>query len=333
VVLAGGIVLLGAVSAVGFGVFFVGRPLRLLSEKASRVGQGDFTGPLHISGRDELSELAATINRMCDQLVESQRRISAETEARIAALEQLRHADRLKTVGRLASGVAHELGTPLNVVGGRASMIAAGQLSSDDVAENARIIKAQSERMATIIRQLLDFARSRPAHRERADVQSIVTQTLGLLATLARKRNVSLNMAPSDEAVWATVDTGQIQQVLTNLVMNALQAMPKGGKVTVSIGHEQAKPPDGHDRADGDYVCVRVEDEGEGIPEESMQHIFEPFFTTKEVGEGTGLGLSIAYGMIREHGGWIDVKSEPGEGSAFSVFLPREVSECDGESS
>ena len=333
VVLAGGIVLLGGVCAVGFGVLFVGRPLRLLSEKAGRVGQGDFTDPLHIPGRDELSKLAATINTMCDQLVESRKRISAETEARIAALEQLRHADRLKTVGRLASGIAHELGTPLNVVGGRASMIAAGQLTSDEVAENARIIKAQSERMATIIRQLLDFARSRPAHRERADVQSIATQTLALLATLARKRNVNLEMTRSDEAVWATVDTGQIQQVLTNLVMNALQAMVKAGTVTVSIANEQANPPDGHDHGGGNYVCVRVEDEGEGISEGSMQHIFEPFFTTKEVGEGTGLGLSIAYGIIREHGGWIEVKSEQGKGSSFSVFLPREAGECDGGSS
>jgi two-component system NtrC family sensor kinase len=331
VVLTGGIVLFGGLSAVGFGILFVGRPLRLLSEKAGRVGLGDFTGPLHIPGRDELSELAGTINTMCDQVVESQKRIRAETGARIAALEQLRHADRLKTVGRLASGIAHELGTPLNVVGGRASMIAAGRLSPDELVENARIIKAQSDRMARIIRQLLDFARSRPPCRERADIRNIATQTLSLLATLARKRNVSLTMTSSDAPVWATVDAAQIQQVLTNLVMNALHAMTQAGKVTVSIQCERARPPGERGRADGDYVCVRVEDEGEGISKESMQHIFEPFFTTKDVGEGTGLGLSIAYGIIREHGGWIDVKSELGEGSSFSVFLPREVEECDGE--
>jgi two-component system NtrC family sensor kinase len=333
VVLAGGIVLLGGLTAVGFGILFVGRPLRLLSEKAGRVGLGDFTGPLHIPGHDELSGLAATINTMCDQLVESRKRIGAETEARIMALEQLRHADRLKTVGRLASGIAHELGTPLNVVGGRASMIVAGKLSPDEIVENASIIKAQSDKMATIIRQLLDFARSRPPHRERTDIRSIATQTLSLLNSLARKRNVNLTMTPADASVWATVDAGQIQQVLTNLVMNALQAMTRKGNVTVSLQCERACPSEEHGGAAADYVCVRVEDEGEGISKESVQHIFEPFFTTKDVGEGTGLGLSIAYGIIREHGGWIDVKSNPGEGSAFSVFLPREVGECDGESS
>ncbi len=333
VVLTGGIVLLGGLTAVGFGVFFVGRPLRLLSEKAGRVGLGDFTAPLHLPGRDELSELAATINTMCDQLVESQKRISAETEARITALEQLRHADRLKTVGRLASGVAHELGTPLNVVGGRASMIVAGKLPPDDVVENARIIRAQSDRMATIIRQLLDFARSRPAHRERTDLRSTATQTLSLLTALARKRNVNLTLTAAEAPVWAIVDTGQVQQVLTNLVINALHAMTRGGTVTVSVQCERACPPEAHGGAAGNYVCVRVEDEGEGISKESLQHIFEPFFTTKDVGEGTGLGLSIAYGIISEHGGWIDVKSEVGAGSVFSVFLPGENDPCDGESS
>ena len=333
VVLAASMVLLGGLTAVGFGVLFVGRPLRLLSEKAERVGAGDLTGPLRIPGHDELSKLAATLNTMCDQLVESQKRISAETEARIAALEQLRHADRLKTVGRLASGIAHELGTPLNVVGGRASMIAAGRLSADDVVENARIIKAQSDKIATIIRQLLDCARSRPARRAREDIRSIATQTLGLLNTVAVKRNVNLTLTSDDAPVWATVDAGQIQQVLTNLVMNALQAMTRKGNVTVSIQPERARPPEGYGKGEGDYVCVRVQDEGEGISRENMQHMFEPFFTTKDVGEGTGLGLSIAYGIIREHGGWIDVQSEVGRGSTFFVFLPQETGPCNGGSS
>ncbi|MCB9850773.1 MAG: HAMP domain-containing histidine kinase [Phycisphaerales bacterium] len=333
VVLSGGIILLGGVTALAFGLLFVGRPLRQLSEKAVRVGTGDFSGPLHLPGRDELSGLASTINTMCDQLVESHKQIISESEARIAALEQLRHADRLKTVGRLASGIAHELGTPLNVVGGRATMIAGGKLTDAEVVENARIIKSQSDRMATIIRQLLDFARARSQQRERIDLRTIASQTVDLLTSLARKRNVNLVNDPAADPIWATIDSGQILQVLTNLVMNATQAMHHAGNVTVSTAYATATPPDQQEPAESEYVCLRVTDEGEGIAPDSIRQVFEPFFTTKDVGEGTGLGLSIAYGIIREHGGWIDVQSEVGKGSCFSVYLPREANACDRESS
>src|SRR5208337_2658068 len=136
------------------------RPLDLLIAKARRIGGGDLTGPVHLRSRDELAELAENLNHMCAKLAESETRLRQETAARIMALEQLRHADRLKTVGRLASGIAHELGTPLNVVAGRAGLIGSGKLDSQQIVESAAAIKQEADKMTTIIRHLLDFARA-----------------------------------------------------------------------------------------------------------------------------------------------------------------------------
>lgn len=327
-ILMGVLVLLSGLVALFLGVVMVGRPLHRLIEKVRRVGTGDLTGALHLRGHDEFVELTAALNTMCEQLAESREKVREETATRIAALEQLRHADRLRTVGTLASGVAHELGTPLNIVSGRAGLITAGNLSNAEVVENANIIKAQSNRMATIIRQLLEFARRRSPQKAWVDLRQIARQTLNLMAPLGKKRKTTLSLAGEDAPATAKVDAGQIQQVLTNLIGNALQAMPQGGKVEVGIRHEHARPPEGHEGSEGEYLCVYVLDEGKGISEENMRHLFEPFFTTKDVGDGTGLGLSIAYGIVHEHGGWIDVKSELGKGSCFSVYLPEEVAGC-----
>jgi two-component system, NtrC family, sensor kinase len=309
-----------ATIAMGLGFWFVGRPIQALCDKARRVGLGDLSGPLAVRQHDEIGELATELNAMCDQLGETNRQLGAATEARIAALEQLRHADRLVTVGQLASGVAHELGTPLNVMSGRAKMIARGMVAGDAVMDSARIIAEQAARIAAIIRQLLDFSRRREPSLGPADLRPIVTRTVELLATLARKRGVVLAVEGSEDALAARVDPGQIQQVLTNLVVNGLQAMD-GGRLVVRLERRRATPPPDVGGIPGEYAAVTVEDQGAGIAPEHLPRIFEPFFTTKDVGEGTGLGLSVAYGIVREHGGWIAVQSRPGAGSRFTVFL------------
>jgi two-component system, NtrC family, sensor kinase len=322
-VLIATLVMLGlcAAIAMGLGFWFVGRPIQALCDKARRVGVGDLSGPLDVRQHDEIGVLATELNAMCEQLGETNRQLGAASEARIAALEQLRHADRLVTVGQLASGVAHELGTPLNVMSGRAKMIARGMVAGDAVADNARIIAEQAARITTIIRQLLDFSRRRAASLGPADLRPIVTRTVELLATLARKRGVTLVVESTEEELAARVDPAMIQQVLTNLVVNGMQAMGEGGRLTVRLARRQGVPPVDVDGAPGEYATVTVEDEGAGIVPEHLARIFEPFFTTKDVGEGTGLGLSVAYGIVREHGGWIEVQSRPGQGSRFTVFL------------
>jgi signal transduction histidine kinase len=292
-----------------------------LAEKARRVGRGDFSGPLALGRRDEMGELAAEMNAMCERLVEARAAVAAQAAARIAVLEQLRHADRLMTVGKLASGIAHELGTPLNVVEVRAGMIAAGEASGDEARAYARAVVEASEHMTRIVRQLLDFARPRGPDRAEEDVRRIAARTLELLEALAGKRGVALALRGGPPAV-AEVDAGQLQQVLTNLVANAIQAMAGPGEVEVTVERRRASPPAGSGGAEGVHVVVRVRDAGRGIAEEDLPHVFEPFFTTKDVGEGSGLGLSVAYGIVREHGGWMEAESRQGEGSVFSVYLP-----------
>ena len=306
------------------GLFFVVRPMRRLVAQARRVGLGDLSLRLDLPQKDEIGELGLEMNAMCDRLESARREVAAETDARLRAVEQLRHADRLMTVGKLASGIAHELGTPLNVVSGRARMIVddpAGPL----VVENARIIRSQTDRMATIIRHLLDYARRREPKRAVTDLAALAKQTLALVAPLAQKHGVALEIDPESADVRARVDPMQIEQVVSNLLVNGIHAMPKGGPLRVSLRREELAPPSGAG-ADAASACasIYVRDAGAGIPAEHVGRIFEPFFTTKGVGEGTGLGLSVAYGIVADHGGWISVHSEPGAGSTFGVHLPDE---------
>ncbi len=319
-------ILVSGAVALLLGLWFVGRPLRLLTDRMRRVAEGDLASHVQLRQHDELGQLADEFNQMCDRLAAANARATAATAARLLALQQLRHADRLTTVGQLTSGVAHELGTPLNVVWARAKMIAKRDVVGDEAADSARVIAEQSVRMIGIIRQLLDFARPRPPRREQVDLSQVVKCTAALMAPVASRPNVKLATQGTDRAWPALADADQIQQVLSNLVLNAVQAMPHGGPVTISVDQRRARPPADHGGPEADYLCVSVSDAGEGITPENLQRVFEPFFTTKEVGAGTGLGLSVSLGIVREHGGWIDVESQPGQGSCFRVYLPAETS-------
>jgi len=341
---------LGAMSflAVGLvwiaGIRWVARPLDRLIEKTKRIGEGDFSDPLPVRGKDELSQLAGALNDMSMQLANQQERIVRETTDRLQTVEQLRHADRLKTVGRLAAGIAHELGTPLNVVSGRAGLIASGKLPPDEVAASAQTILSESDRITHIIRQLLDFARQNAARSENVHLGELLRQTVALIQPMADDQAVTIELPEVTNRTIAA-DLGQLQQVLTNILVNAIHAMPGGGQIVVNAGTTRAVHPDalslspGEPTANGatsrrdsptseerEYLTISIQDQGHGIPRENLADIFEPFYTTKDIGEGTGLGLSIAYGIIQDHGGWIDVDSEPGQGSCFTIYLPQESS-------
>lgn len=304
------------------GSFFVGRPVRALVEKARRIGRGEFGEPVVLASRDELAEVADELNATSDALVVANANVARETAGRIATLEQLRHADRLTTVGKLASGVAHELGTPLNVVVARAEMIARGETTPDETHDYAEVIVSSAQKMTRIIRQLLEFARRRGPRKERRDLAGITEHVLDLLRHLAQRQNVELSLDKSGGPYEADVDAGQIEQVLTNLVVNAVQAMPRGGPVEVSVRRERAKPPADHGGPEGEWLALHVRDHGQGIAPDVLPHVFEPFFTTKDVGTGTGLGLSVAHGIVSDHGGWIAVESSLMHGSTFVVYLP-----------
>jgi len=300
--------------------WIISRPLAMVGEQARRIGAGDLSHRLPISGSDEVSALVSELNAMCDQLRDARTRADQEAEKRLTALEQLRHADRLRTVGTLASGIAHEIGTPLAVITMRAKMIASGEVPGEEAPAGAKIIAGQADRVAKIVRQLLDFARRRQPNRAEADLADLAEHTTNLLVTLAKKSNVQLKVERGEEAVRAEVDAAQIEQALTNLVINAIHAMPRGGTVTVAASRRKASPP-GTD-TERECAVVAVTDEGTGISPEHLERIFEPFFTTKGVGEGTGLGLSVTHGIIQDHEGWMTASSEVSKGSTFTLYLP-----------
>ncbi len=315
---------LSGLIAMLLGTLLVGQPIRRLVDKTRRIAAGDLSRPLALHQHDEIGELAREIDAMCERLTAARAQIAAETAARFSAIDQLRHADRLATVGKLASGVAHELGTPLNVASERARMIASGEVSGAAAADGARIIAEQTQRMTSIIRQLLAFARRHTPNKARHDLQRIARDTAALLLPLAERRGVVLRVKEDRLGSTAEVDPEQIQQALANLVVNGIQAMERGGELWITVETRVVRPPADHESPQGRHVCLSVQDQGPGISAEHLPHVFEPFFTTKDVGEGTGLGLAVAYGIVRDHNGWIDVDSKPGHGSKFSIFVPCE---------
>jgi len=310
------------------GALIVGRPISNLIAQARRVSAGDLGARSLPRQRDELGELTRELNCMLDRLEAAAAEVRASTRDRFVAQEQLRHAERLTTVGRLASSVAHELGTPLNVVVGRARLIIEDARDTDT---HASIIVDQAERMTKIIRQLLDYARRRPPQKDEQDLARLAAGVIPLLSTLASKKQTALRFQGEVASAPVTADPTQVQQALTNLIVNAIQASASGGAVDIMLRTARARPAGRvHAGAAGaapsdeiDAFSVEVRDYGQGMSSEVLARVFEPFFTTKPVGESTGLGLSIAHDIVEEHGGWIHAESEAGRGSRFTVFLPR----------
>jgi two-component system, NtrC family, sensor kinase len=315
------VIVLGTLYAWTVGSRLIGRPTRRLVAHFRRVGGGDLAPLATTTGwSGEMAELAVELDVMVRKLAEARALADGEHAARLAALEQLRHADRLTTVGKLASGVAHELGTPLNVISGYAKLIATGQEQGAEATESARIIGEQTERVTAIVRQLLDFARRGELKPTVIDVRSTVARALRMVDIVAKKVNVTVRYDEPAEPLMVELDDAKFQQVTINLAINAIQASRAGGVVELSLARARARRPGGDD----ELPCVRLDfvDHGEGIARELLDRVFEPFFTTKPVGEGTGLGLAVSHGIVDEHHGWIAVASEPGQGSTFSVYLP-----------
>ena len=308
-----------------FGLRLIGQPLQALLLKTQQIAEGDLRTPVIVPGSDELATLATALNDMSEKLDSSQNAILKESAQRIEAMEQLRHGDRLRTVGRLASGLAHELGTPLNVVSGRAGLILGGKLSGEDVLQSAQTIKSEATRMTTIVQQLLNFARRSPPNRVPCHLNTVIDQTVSLMESMVRKKDAVVQVEIQSTAdVMVRADAAQLQQVLSNLLMNSMLA--KDSPVHILIRAEQCSGthPESSDRRPMKCVKVSVIDNGDGISEANLPHVFEPFFTTRDVGQGTGLGLSIVHGIIAEHGGWMSVQSTLGKGTTFAFFLPLE---------
>lgn len=279
------------------GIQLVGKPLEKLIVQVNAIGEGNFAQPVILTSNDELGRLAGAISQMSFRLSEQR--------------DTIRHTDRLGTIGTLAAGVAHELGTPLNVVSGRAGLIATGKLSAEEVAASAHTIKSETERMTIIIRQLLDFARQTTAVFRPIEMGEIVMSTCDMMKPMATHADVKLITHIPDDPLFISGDAAQLKQVITNLIRNAIQAMPDGGVSMADLFTDDLQ-----------NVCLQVTDTGVGMKSEDVNRVFEPFFTTKDVGQGTGLGLSIAYGIVAEHGGEIKVNSQVGVGTTFRIVFP-----------
>lgn len=312
---------LGSVALVGtLGGVVVGRPLARIVDRARRIGAGDFASRLRDDRRDEIGDLKREINLMCDRLARSQRQLEEESTARLSNLEQLRHLDRLRTVGTLSSSIAHELGTPLNVLLLRGQSLVNGDGAGADPAATGRTIVSQVQKMSGIVRQLLDFSRREPPRRVRVSLESVARRSADLLSSLARRSGVAVVVEVAQSAD-VQGDPGQLEQAVTNLVMNALQAMPRGGTLTLRVGTETATAPGGLRTVDA--ACLAVLDTGIGMDQDTLRRVFEPFYTTKPAGDGTGLGLSVTCGIAEDHAGWVAATSTPGVGSTFTLTLPR----------
>jgi len=239
--------------------------------------------------------------------------------------EQLRQSQKMEAIGQLAGGVAHDFNNILTVIHGHASLLIAGTELPEPATRSALQITQATERAATLTRQLLAFSRRQVMQPRQLDMNEVVgnmTKMLGRI--LGEDIALQLNYFPHPALVQA--DIGMMEQVLLNLVVNSRDAMPKGGQLsirisTVEMGADSLQNP--QETSIGSFVCLSVQDTGCGIPPENLPRIFEPFFTTKEVGKGTGLGLATVYGIVKQHQGWVNVESEPGQGTAFRVLLPR----------
>jgi signal transduction histidine kinase len=243
---------------------------------------------------------------------------------RLSASERnLVQAEKTLLLGRLAAGLAHEIGTPLNVISGRAESLMRHLGGNDPAVRSLRDISTQTERIVHIMSDMLDFARMKPPRRVPTSLEEVARTVLDMAKPQLARGHVAVRIALPPDLPLVVADADQLRQVCLNLVLNALDAMQEGGTLTIRAAVHGGPHADrgGPERR---WVAVDFVDTGVGIPAANLDRLFDPFFTTKEPGKGTGLGLSVSYGIVEEHGGWFDVDSRPGEGTRMTVHLPIE---------
>ena len=304
--------------------YTVSRPIERLMTGVREVGRRGTARRVEADGSDELARLATEFNAMCERLDAARASLLLEQGERLRVEADLRKMEHLASVGRLAAGLAHEIGTPLNVIAGRSELLLRRLPEEKVAAENLRIVMAQVDRISAIVRRMLDFAKAQELNLAPVDLAHLLERVREYLAVRFEENGVdcTLLLPPNLPAVRGDAD--RLIDVFLNLAVNAVDAMPEGGDLTIHATVEERVPP-GRDTGRASVV-VRFIDTGCGIDASALERIFDPFYTTKEVGKGTGLGLSVSYGVVREHDGWFEVRSAIGEGTTMSVVLPLEPS-------
>jgi nitrogen-specific signal transduction histidine kinase/CheY-like chemotaxis protein len=236
--------------------------------------------------------------------------------------EQLRHAQKMESIGTLAGGIAHDFNNILNIISGYATLIGQQPSTQQQIRDSLRVIDQEIDRGASVVRQLLTMARKSETRLAPVNVNEIVLSQRDLIKMFPKTITVALELDPRPTLVFA--DPNKLSQALLNICVNARDAMPAGGQLNIrtEIIDAQNLPERHANGGDGEWVCVTIKDTGLGMSDEVRERIFEPFYTTKGIGEGTGLGLAIVYGIVNEHHGYIDVESALGHGTTFRLYLP-----------
>jgi two-component system, NtrC family, sensor kinase len=295
----------------------VARPLRTLARQVEAIGQGHFPHRLRITRRDEIGRLAQEFDRMCTRLETAYHQLAAEGEEKLHLERALHQSEQLAALGQLASRLAHEIGTPLNIIQGRAEQLLQRGTMADKDREFLGVIVTQIDRISGFIRQLLTLARRSEPRLRAVQLQDIVRRVADVVSDRGTAAGVEVSLELTADLPPVLGDPEQLQQVLLNLSVNALQAVGTAGRVTLRTRCQPPGPlsPVGQSE-------LEVADTGAGIAPHDLPHIFEPFFTTKGQIGGTGLGLAISREIIRSHQGEIRVESTLGHGSRFIVSLP-----------
>ena len=285
------------------------------------IGEDTAVAALKFGAQDYL--MKTNLSRLVPS-VQRELREADERKQRRRLEQQVNQLQRFEAIGRLAGGVAHDFN---NVIG---AILGWAEMGLEETAQDSRIqerflkIRSQAERAANLTRQLLAFARRQILQPCNTDLNSLVRESVGLLRNIIGERiEISLQLTSDLCVAWA--DPSQVEQILMNLCLNARDAMPDGGKLSIETRNVEIEKDYQRVHAwalPGRYVMLGVSDNGTGIDPAVLEHIFEPFFTTKEMGKGTGLGLATVYGIVKQHKGFIDVDSKPGEGTTFMVYLP-----------
>lgn len=309
------------------------RPVEELVGGALAVGRGDLDYRVIVArGGSELTTLAREFNRMADRLAEQRLSLQQEAEERVSLERRLRQSEQLAAVGHLAAGVAHEMGAPLQVIDGRArQLLQHPEASTETRQRNLTIIRNQAARITRIVRQLLNLARPYSLRLRPVSPDELIRETVEMLDSQAEKAGITIELPspPLPELPTLLADPELLQQVLLNLCQNGIQAMPKGGTLSISRFPARSRhlplarsSREGREGSERDYLAIQIADSGEGIPTEILPRIFDPFFTTKEVGSGTGLGLAVSRRIVEEHEGWIEAANRAEGGAIFTLYLP-----------
>ena len=298
---------------------YVSRPLRFVAQRVKAIGQGHFSQRLQLQRHDEIGELADEFDRMCVRLDDAQRILLTETEEKLRLERDLRHSEKLAALGQIASRLAHEIGTPLNVIQMRTEQLLKRETQSEKDRQLLNVIVAQIERISSFVRQLLTLARRPEFHPHAVSLNDIVRRVWETLGDQENPSGITVRVDLTEPLPPVLGDPDQLQQVLLNLTVNAIQAVEGSGQVTLSTRFVPAST------GQQSRVEVGVTDTGPGIAPEDGSRIFDPFFTTKGAVGGTGLGLAISREIVLSHRGDLRVESMPGRGSYFIMSLPPAV--------